>query len=64
MNSQILVKINSFFKNRLIELTGILLMLCGQFVIDIESKSKVFDIEVERVDIAHATLYYFRHMVN
>ncbi len=33
MNSQILVKINSFFKNRLIELTGILLMLCGIFLL-------------------------------
>ena len=33
MNSQILVKINSFFKNRLIELSGILLILSSIFLL-------------------------------
>ena len=33
MNSQILIKINSFVKNRLIELSGTLLILCGIFLL-------------------------------
>ena len=32
MNSQVLIKLNSFFKNRLIELSGILLTLVGAFL--------------------------------
>ena len=33
MNAQILIKINSFVKNRLIELSGTLLILCGIFLL-------------------------------
>ena len=35
MNSQILIKLNSFFKNRLIELSGILLTLTSIFLFTI-----------------------------